>query len=172
MYMKTVIKILILFVFVSCNSAEDKCVNELESQLSSNAKAQFAKGATLNLNARLQCFHWDQLLIESAYATKESIKKHYNVDIPFTYTHGSSDGQQILFFLKNKTVVKYIKFDRNCPKDETCNTVDFLTLVENNETAIIDREDAVFEVYTKKIEDNRGNIYYQNNAIRLLKSLK
>jgi hypothetical protein len=166
--MKKKLNILIISLFLSCNAQKkEECLVNLENNLAPKLNKEIIQKEIINIKDSVNCFEWDSLLVESGYGNKTSIKEYYNIDIPYDYYNSNLDSQAIIFFLKKSIVVNHITVDRDCRKNEICKTFDFLTLVKYNKDGIIAKKDAVFEVFTKKIGDNKGNKWNQYNAIRV-----
>jgi hypothetical protein len=164
--MKTILKIAILLTLIGCNPVKDECLINLEKRLAPVKNEKIIQGEIINIKDSINCFDWDSLLIESGYGTKESIKKYYEVSIPYNYSNTNWD-TQIIFFLKNKVAINHIQFERDCKKNENCKSFDFLTLIKYNKESIINKDNAVFEVYSQEIKDNQGNKWHKKNAIKL-----
>jgi hypothetical protein len=164
--MKTIFKIAIILTLIGCNPIKDECLINLENSLSPVKNEEIIQGEIINIRDSINCFDWDSLLIESGYATKESIKKYYDVSIPYNYSSTNYESE-VIFFLKNKVAINHIKFERGCKKNEVCKSFDFLTLIKYNKESIIKKNEAVFEVYTKEVKDNQDNKWYVKYAVKL-----
>ena len=162
--------LLLFFVtlFIGCNAQKNEfCLVNLEKNLEPKLNKKIEQLQVINIKDSIKCINWDSLLVESGYGNKESIKKYYNIDIPDYYQNSNLGSESVLFFLKDNIVVNYIKINNSCKKNEVCKTYDFLPLIKYNKNAIILRKDAIFEVYTRKVSDNLGNSWTQENAMRI-----
>lgn len=165
--MKILFFIILLSTF-SCNSQiKYECLDKLELSLQPKNNLEIVEGEIIDIANSTKCFEWDELLIESSYGSKESIKKYYNVEIPYNYENSSNDEDAIIFFIKDKRAISHIKIKRNCSNKQTCKSYDFTSLIKYSPDAFIPKKNAIFEVYTKEIVDNRGKKWAMKNAIRL-----
>lgn len=169
--MKKTINIFLLILFISCNSQKKElCLVKLEKNLSPKLNKNNLEREIINITDSINCLNWDSLLIESGYATNESIFKYYGLTIPYDFNNSNLDSEALIFFIKNNKIINHVKFNTTCRKSEKCKTYDFKTLIKYNKEAIISKKDAVFEVFTKETTNNRGEKWIQINAIRLKKS--
>ena len=163
--------VFVLFAFVnSCNfSNKEVCLENLENRLSAMRNSQNKSGEVINIKDSITCFNWDSLLIESGYASKESIKKFYGLEIPYRFNNSKSDGNALMFFISNNKIVNHIDFRISCENGFICKSYDFRTLIKYNKKSLIPREDAVFEVYIQELPNSNGYPLIRENAIRLIK---
>ena len=168
--MKYILSIIPLFLLSSCNAQSNYfCLDNLENSLQAVLNKDEIQGEIINIRDSLTCLKWDSLLIESGYATKESVKKNYDLEIPYYFSNSQSDSDALVFFIYNNKIVNHIKFSTTCRKSEKCKTYDFKRLIMYNKEAIIARKDAVFEVYTKEGKFSWGESWICKDAIRIKK---
>lgn len=168
--MKYIPVVLMLVLFSSCKGQPASvCLGKLEKKLETVLNKEEIQGEIINIRDSITCLEWDSLLIESGYGTKESIKKHYGLEIPYSFNNSNLDTDALIFFIKNNKIIDHIKFSTVCARFEVCKTYDFKTLIKYNKEGIIAKKDAVFEVYTKEGKDSQGNSWKRVNAIRIKK---
>jgi hypothetical protein len=168
--MKNIHAILLLLLITSCQGQKkEQCLIELEKKITPQINQEIIKGEIINFRDNVNCIEWDSLVIVMA-GKKELIEKNSHIEIPYQldidyFQYNDHDG--FIFFLKNNKAVAHIHFVSACRKNEKCKTFDFFTLQKNNLNAFVAKSDAVFEVYTDTINDNQGNSWKKDNAIRL-----
>ncbi len=168
--MKYISSILLLVLFFSCKGQPNSdCLVKLENKLMPVLNKKEIQGEIINFRDSITCLDWDSLLIESGYATKESIKKYYGLEIPYYFSSSSLDSEALIFFIKRNKIIDHIKFSTTCARYEVCKTYDFKRLMQYNKKSIIAIEDAVFEVYTEEGKDNQGHSWQRLDAIRIKK---
>lgn len=168
--MKLLLHSILAILLLSCVGKDKQdCLKNLQENLSPKFEERNVLGEVINIRDSISCFAWDSLLIESGYGTKESIRKYYNIEIPYDFRHSSSDSEALIFFIKNGSVVHHIAFNTTCKQDQVCKTYDFKTLILYNRKSIIAKKNAVFEIFSKTVKDNQGNQWRSENAIRIKK---
>ena len=155
---------------IGCNSFRNEaCLDALESRLNSQPNAKNTQFEVVNIRDSITCLDWDSMLIESGYATKESIEKKYEISIPYTFDDLGGDSNCVIFFIKDNIAQRHIDYKITCDNSSVCKTYDFRTLIKQNKQGIISKKDAVFEVYNQEVHDNQGHSWIRENAIRIKK---
>lgn len=168
--MKHFLIFLLLILFSACKGQSiPTCLDELEKKLEPVLNKDEIQGEVINIRDSITCLDWDSLLIESGYATKESIKKNYGFEILYDFNNSELDSDALIFFIKDFKIINHIKFRTTCARFEVCKTYDFKTLIKYNKNAVIPRKYAIFEVYTQEGKSSRGNPWVRKNAIRIKK---
>lgn len=169
--MKNIFNLLSIFLITSCQGQKrEPCLVELEEKLAPKPNQEIVQGEIINIRDNVKCIEWDSLVVVLAGTNKGLIEKYSKFEIPYQlegeyFQFNDQDG--FMFFLKKNKAVGHIHFVSACRKDEHCKVFDFFTLQKNHINAFVAKKDAVFEVYTKTVTDNRGNSYIYDNAIRV-----
>lgn len=171
--MKKIFNLLFLLLITSC-SGQDKsqCLITLEERLCPKVNQEIIQGEIINFRDNANCIEWDSLLVVMASNNKELIEKNSNIEIPYSLESGSSfynDNEALIFFLKDNKAINHLHISSTFKKGKSGRSYDFFTLQKNHLNAFIAKQDAVFEVYTKTVTDNRGNSWKIENAIRIKK---
>lgn len=169
--MKILISTVLLLMISSCNSQKkEDCLINLEKRVAPSLNQEIEQGEIINFRDNINCIQWDSLVVVMAMGDKESVEKYTGIKIPYNYDGSSlysSDSDAMIFFLKDRIAINHILVKGSCSKGENCRAYDFLDLMGHSNHAFVAKEDAVFEVYSKKIHDNQGNSWTSNNEIRI-----
>lgn len=169
--MKKICNLLLLLLIISCNGQKkEQCLTDLEKRLSPKINQETIQGEIINIRDNVNCIEWDSLVVVMASNNKELIEKYSKIEIPYTLdsnTYFLSDNEAFIFFLKEGKAINHIHVSTGCKKGDKCKTYNVFTLQKNHLNTFVAKKDAVFEVYTRKVTDNRGNAWEDKNAIRI-----
>lgn len=141
--------IILIFLFVNSSTYENNnsCLNEMKINLTEN----LTENETLNFKESLNCFEWNNMMFLHRDFSPEYIEKNTGIKVNGFKTMGfkyfiKSDFYTHILFLKDNKIVGIIETSKGVMID------DFATELNNNDTAIISKEDAIFKTYETENE--------------------
>ena len=127
----------------NCSYEENnECLSETKRILVDNLKPN----VEIDFQKQLSCFEWDEMMFLDRHFQADYLKKETGVSISEFKLMGyksfiGSDFYTFIVFLKNKEIVGVIETSNGIHIDE------FISELDNNDSALIDKQDAKFITY-------------------------
>lgn len=136
--------IILISLFVNSFTYENNnsCLNEMKINLTEN----LTENKILNFKENLNCFEWNRMMFLHRDFSPEYIEENTGIKVNGFKTMGfkyfvKSDFYTHILFLKDNKIVGIIETSKGIMIDN------FSTELNNNDTAIISIEDAIFKTY-------------------------
>jgi len=125
----------------------NSCLNEMKINLTEN----LTENEILNFKESLDCFEWNKLMFLHRDFSPDYIEKNKGIKVNGFKAMGfkyfiKSDFYTHILFLKDNKIVGIIETSKGVMID------DFATELNNNDTAIVSKEDAIFKTYETENE--------------------
>lgn len=148
--------LLSISILCSCSyKTNNECLDAINTKLVTDVKDK----VEINFKDELTCIEWDSLMLIDRHFNVDEIKNKTGVDLSGYKLMGikyavKSDFNTYIAILKDKKIVAAIDISTGVNLD------DFITELNNNDMAVISKEDAVFVTYMTDNEYVSGGIIY------------
>ncbi len=135
--------VIIVLLYKEClYKRSNSCLNSINEKLVTNVKDK----TVINFEKELECLEWDSLMLIDRHFDAGDVKSKTGVDLSDFRLMGfksfyKSDFYTFIAILNKKKIVAVIETSRGVLID------DFITELDNNDMAIIAKEDAKFVTY-------------------------